>query len=596
MPLPAEEDLRSTDAILDQQAAAAERPPVVLHIPGAPRTADPADTDGPAPTDTEEEILTSIRYLWEPSEPELDAEPLPPPPMAVYNDEEFRFIMGAKRGPLVRMGFREDTKTQILQALADFNTHEGASERRRALAEVVTHASTYVRTNEKLARKSGRISYMKSLIASAEWEKDPSNLLSPRMDTSLWRVDPKAFSRGSGVLSGLLAADQNMGLVQDLLKQGEEREEALETASALGNTAGKVKSAAGQELFSGLKSLLESIGDNISLGSLAELATQYLAILEFVDVAGISNLLTSHAAFKDFKKTSRRIKALEPRRSSKDPFIQEFCEYGIAKLARRQFSNFYLGAMNFVRGISRIVSLLTGGTAALVTEAINQTAGIAAAVHEFARNAKGVYKWLVGTRSVARKTRAAMLIWRASLSASSVTGPLGASLRPPPRLGLPTSSVLPAARSQFERVLTALHGGTLPALPEPSAQPPATEAMQLFRDFLEPDFVVGLFIVKAIRKKVWDCLWSHGHEGMRVALEQSIRVVRSDTSTLDALKAALKESGPSRTRYLLAARVALGVQALVFNGLSSRPKYAGGSAMQNVQDNVIQGMLEGYVA
>lgn len=596
MPKTVQEDLRSTDAILDTQATASERPPVMLRIPETRSAANGAGGDSVSPTATEEEILTSIRYLWEPSDAELDAEPLPPPPMAAYNEDEFRFLMGAKQGPLVRLGIRENTKTEILKALKAFNSREEATARRHELTNIVSHASTYINANENLSRKSGRIAYMRSLIASAQWERDPAHALSPPLDTSLWAIDAKKFSRTSGVVSGLLSADQNIGLVQDLFAHGDERREAVETAGAIGTAAGKVNSVAGQGLFSGLKTTLEAVGDNISLSSLAELALQYMAILDFIDVAGISNLLTSHTAFRDFKKTSRRLKALEARRRSADPFIQEFAEYGIAKLARRQFSNFFLGAMNFVRGVTRMVSLLSAGTAVLVTESLNLTAAVATAAHEFARNAKGVYKWMVGTRSVARKTRAAMLIWRASLPADAVKRPLGASMRDVTPVNAAVADAMGVAHTQFSRALADLNGGNMPALAPVAEQGPPTEAMQLFQDFLEPDFVSGLFVFKPIRKKVWDCMWSHGYEGMRLALEQSIQIVRSDTSTLDALKTAMQASGPARTRYLLAARIALGVQALVFNGLSSRPKYAGGSAMQNLQDSVIEGILEGYAA
>jgi hypothetical protein len=586
--------LLEADAALSELESAPERE-VRLRLSERPLLRPGPGIDSPPPStdDTEEETLESIRLLWESSDEETDAEPAPPAPMAYYNEEEFRFILGAKQGPLVRLGLREDVKTQILQALSDFNTREEDAARRHALTEVIQHCQTYVTANQAVSRKSGRVTYVRSLMASADWERESSHPLSPRLTDVVWKVNPAEFSRSSGILPGLMALDQGIGIVQDLMVHGEEREAALGVIGTAATAASRVNSAQGQGLFSSLKGVLESVSDNISLESLAELAGTYLEILDFIDCSGISNLLTSHQAFKDYKKTKKRIKAMTRRRASKDPFIKEFCEYGIAKLARRQYSNFFLGAMNFVRGVTRLVSLLSAGAAAMVSETLNQTAAIATAVHEFARNAKGVYKWVIGTRSVARKTRAAMLIWRASLSADQVASPLGVSTRAAAALEEADDGAWTGAASKFTEVLSALHDGRMPTLPAPGEP---TEAMQLFKEFLEPDFKPGFPLTGGIRKKVWDTLWSHGHEGVRSALSQSISIVRSDTSSLDALQAALKQPGAARGKYLAAARVALGVQSLVFNALNSRPKYIGGSAMQNLQDSTIESLLGGLAS
>jgi hypothetical protein len=83
--------------------------------------------------------------------------------------------------------------------------------------------------------------------------------------------------------------------------------------------------------------------------------------------------------------------------------------YGFAKVKRALYWNITKFGLSLSKSIARIVTLLTGGATALVTESIALAADLASAVMTIGRKAKGIFKAIRGTRGKARGQNAEMI-------------------------------------------------------------------------------------------------------------------------------------------------------------------------------------------
>ncbi len=549
----------------------------------------PPVTPPPSPTPPSPPPEDELVQLVDP------VDPGPAPPMLLmdaFNQTDFAAIMGAKQGPLVRLGIRTDAKVDMLTQLKAFNDGTTDAARRAALVTLVAHCERYITDNVRNAtRKAGRLDYVRALQEAARWESEQGRSLSARLDTTAWTLTPKRCSAASGVLSGLLALDANAGMIEDLMGHADEPAKAKESAENLGSAATKLSSGVGKAKLGTFNGFLGTIADSLNPENLSEAVGVYLDLLDFMDISGVGKLATAYQAFSDYKRTVKRIAAVDLRKDSTDWFVREFVGYANGKLFRRKVSTIFVGVTNFIGGLSRILTLVTGATAAVVTEAINLSMSIAGAIYNVFRDLKGTYKFLLGTRGVARKTRASLLIWRASLDAQRRGAPdlsvLAGTLR---AQSIPGN--LSDAAGVLRAVTDCLKGEpTARALRSCFAPGEPTEAMSLFKDFLEPDFVTGIGPIKALKQMVWDRLWSSGHEGVRVVIALAIDSVKSDESMTDVLKRAAASRGEERVRILLAMRVSLTLQKLMFEGLSSRAKLGASSWLGNRQDAFLQDML-----
>ena len=565
--------------------APAPKPPPGPKHPGMRPPLFPPPSPTPPSPPPEDELVQLVDPV----------DPGPAPPMLLmdaFNQTDFVAIMGAKQGPLVRFGYRTDAKVDMLTQLKAFNDGTTDAARRAALGTLVAHCGRYITDNVGNAtRKAGRLDYVRALQEAARWESEQGRSLSSRLDTTAWTLTPKRCSNASGVLSGLLALDANAGMIEDLMGHADEPAKAKESAENLGSAATKLSSGAGKLKLGTFNGFLGSIADSLNPENFSEAVGVYLDLLDFMDISGVGKLATAYQAFSDYKRTVKRIAAVDRRKDSTDWFVREFVGYANGKLFRRKVSTIFVGVTNFIGGLSRILTLVTGATAAVVTEAINLSMSIAGAIYNVFRDLKGTYKFLLGTRGVARKTRASLLIWRASLDAQRRGAPdlsvLAGTLR---AQSIPGN--LSDAAGVLRAVTDCLKGEpTARALRSCFAPGEPTEAMSLFKDFLEPDFVTGIGPIKMLKQMVWDRLWSSGHEGVRVVIALAIDSVKSDESMTDVLKRAAASHGEERVRILLAMRVSLTLQKLMFEGLSSRAKLGASSWLGNRQDAFLQDML-----
>lgn len=87
--------------------------------------------------------------------------------------------------------------------------------------------------------------------------------------------------------------------------------------------------------------------------------------------------------------------------------------YGYAKVKRALYWNIGKFGIGLSKTIARLVTLLTGGATALVTESIALAADLATAAMTLGRKAKGIYKAIRGTRGKARLQNAGVIYDRA---------------------------------------------------------------------------------------------------------------------------------------------------------------------------------------
>jgi hypothetical protein len=280
---------------------------------------------------------------------------------------------------------------------------------------------------------------------------------------------------------------------------------------------------------------LQNFAADFTLDQLLDLVDQYLGILEVLDQFGIMNLLVAKRAFKDASRCAKRLKVLDTYKATPNAGVMEFCRYGQNKIQRRRYSSLFLGTMNFARGVSRIVSLLTGATAAVVTEAINLSGLVAVAAHEQARNVTGLYKFALGSRGVARSSRAALLVHYAANT---------------------------------------------------------PEGLALFRDWLAIEIVKGNFLIKAAKQKVWDELWSAGGD----VVQERLRVAIGDVGARPDLKAIALRIRADSGLTIANAALLVGFQKLIFASLNSRPKYSGSTGLEALEDAAIADVLDGLRA
>lgn len=487
-----------------------------------------------------EASIETISPLWQDENTpvaEADELEIPPAPVNTYAIEDFRLVMGDKRGPLVSLSLREDLKTTMCEAILTFHRDPLESARRTALNEIVRAGEKYLDRNADKDRKVGRVLYMNSLLTSVKAELDGE--LSEPVETANWIAAPKTGRSATAALTGATRVNESIGMYTEIAGQGDELGDATESADAISEAATTMNTSSMGDMFSSLTASLQNFAADFTLDQLLDLVDQYLGILEVLDQFGIMNLLVAKRAFKDASRCAKRLKVLDKYKATPNAGVMEFCRYGQNKIQRRRYSSLFLGTMNFARGVSRIVSLLTGATAAVVTEAINLSGLVAVAAHEQARNVKGLYKFALGSRGVARSSRAALLVHCAANT---------------------------------------------------------PEGLALFRDWLAIEIVKGNYFIKAAKQKVWDELWSAGGD----VVQERLRVAIGDVGARPDLKAiALRiRADPGVDSGLTIANAALlvGFQKLIFGSLNSRPKYSGSTGLEALQDAAIADVLDGLRA
>ncbi len=500
----------------------------------------------------DDDPLESIRFLWDEEE-----KPEPALPINAYTLEDFRFVMGEKRGALVQLHHftggrigRESTKDQILTALKQFHVEKERSKRQGALNNVKHFTTKWIFDNRCKPRKKGRVTYMESFLASIETELWKGNFSGGLEDAKNW--DITGGTRKKDVFAALQGVDQTWGVIDELGegcdpdKAIQDFNEGIEKGSAtyfkVASGVKKIESPQGTTVFKKLSSVLEPVAENLSFKDLASVAGAYMDVLEFIEGLGINHLLTAHTAFKDFKKTDKRIALLMKHQSSRDAGIQEFCCYGKNKLMSRQYSNIYLGISYFARGIGRIITLLSAGVTAIVTEAMNYAGLILTGIHEIMRNAKGVYKFLLNTKGKARKSRASLLIWKAANT---------------------------------------------------------DEGFDLFQKFIKIELIKESMLnpVSKIQSVMWDQFFAKkdAKEIFQLALKKSLSVTPSGKTMFEAAEIAKSKA---KGKAFEAAAKTVGETAaawyflstfhtIIFGALGSRPKYAQFSKLEDLQEDLI---------
>jgi hypothetical protein len=120
--------------------------------------------------------------------------------------------------------------------------------------------------------------------------------------------------------------------------------------------------------------------------------------------------------------------------------LLEAIKYAYKKLIRAFKTALFRALFNAISGISRLVTYLTGGTSAIVTEILELSSDILLKLESTARKFKGVYKWADGTRGVNRFKHAKVIVTFALVNGHPDANQLMATFFPPSKL-LPKSLV-----------------------------------------------------------------------------------------------------------------------------------------------------------
>jgi hypothetical protein len=135
----------------------------------------------------------------------------------------------------------------------------------------------------------------------------------------------------------------------------------------------------------------------------AEVIQKIGAVVSAVIVAGKS-IFSWIGRYKEMKALQDSLK------SNKDEGLQEALGYSYDKVKRSVWEGFADVVINVTQSICRVITVLSGGTAAVVTSIIDAAGTIAKTVKTLIHAGKGFYKWVIGTRGVNRKLGAGEIV------------------------------------------------------------------------------------------------------------------------------------------------------------------------------------------
>ncbi len=204
-----------------------------------------------------------------------------------------------------------------------------------------------------------------------------------------------------------------------------ESQEAMDTITGgkLGDLSDTVKDQVNVEVpgafsnvMTGIKGTMETVKDKAQgvavdvlanvgwLGFLEKLAN----VLGMIPFGAFKDFAVAVKGFFDARKVLAGLKGTT--KTATAPELVKAAAYGVSKVTRRYWSKIYDMVTSLIKLITDILSLFTGPMVGSVTAAISLGISIIGAILTLARKAKGLWKWLQGTRGVNRRKNAEVLV------------------------------------------------------------------------------------------------------------------------------------------------------------------------------------------
>jgi len=159
------------------------------------------------------------------------------------------------------------------------------------------------------------------------------------------------------------------------------------------------KEAAG-EMFKGALTEFANLLNGLAIPGFVGLITRiYDAIRGYLEMRGLKD---AHDKLAEKQKTA----ALSPTEEN----LKEATAHGFGKVKRRFYKAVYLVVSSVVKVVSHLITLLSGGTAAMVSELVAIGATVLEGIKVLYEKGKGFIKWLLNKRGVHRQQSATRIL------------------------------------------------------------------------------------------------------------------------------------------------------------------------------------------
>jgi len=156
---------------------------------------------------------------------------------------------------------------------------------------------------------------------------------------------------------------------------------------------------------------------NLSFESIPDInfITQYFDIIETLDVFGVTDILSSIGSFAHASKEKRKMQVLDVyhrnsyRMEHFPEEIADITEYALKKVSRSFYTSIAEAVLSALKGVTRIITITTGGMSAIFSESIRLASDVALKAKTAFDMVKGAFKFFRGTKGVARKENAEKL-------------------------------------------------------------------------------------------------------------------------------------------------------------------------------------------
>jgi len=168
----------------------------------------------------------------------------------------------------------------------------------------------------------------------------------------------------------------------------------------------------GYSIFSKVKAFFQTLkgakeeaaeGITAAMGPLTSILSVLGILWAINSVYGAYKQMKALATAKDSLANKKKLTADEKK-------VKQSSEYGYAKVRRRFWGTIYKLVSAIVKTVFHFITLLSGGTAAMVSEAGAMAQNIIDGLRVLYHKAKGFWKWIVGKRGVAREKNANQIV------------------------------------------------------------------------------------------------------------------------------------------------------------------------------------------
>ncbi|MEM7797615.1 MAG: hypothetical protein AAF633_00370 [Chloroflexota bacterium] len=188
---------------------------------------------------------------------------------------------------------------------------------------------------------------------------------------------------------------------------GQSRSEAV--AEGVGGATGDVQAIVSTS--SSLKERLKTIMSmSLNLWNDGLFATLEGVLDSFLNIIGLGHIKDTYSNVLAAKGAKYDHQVLQAASQSQDQRVRMIAQYGDGKVLRRYYESVLKAVLSGCRAAMRIITFVTGGAAAIITESINLAAALIEKVGTLYHEVKGFYKWMVNSKGKNRQENATQLV------------------------------------------------------------------------------------------------------------------------------------------------------------------------------------------